>query len=101
VDGRSKRPYTIRETERFATRPPPITNADGPVDLRINAPDGSAVWLGGTRLDLAALRAVPLVKGENTLTLRVPATRGAGQEVTVEVQKTKDSPQRVDVVGGP
>jgi hypothetical protein len=31
----------------------------------------------------------------------VPATRGAGQEVTVEVQKTKDSPQRVDVVGGP
>jgi putative heme-binding domain-containing protein len=78
-----------------------VSDAEGPVDLRISAPDGSAAWLGGTRLDLAALRAVPLVKGENKLTLRVPATRGAGQEVTVEVQKTKDSPQRVDVVGGP
>jgi putative heme-binding domain-containing protein len=73
----------------------------GPVDLRISAPDGTAAWLGGARVDLAALRAVPLAKGSNTLLLRVPATPGAGQEVKAEVRKTKDSPRRVDVVGGP
>jgi hypothetical protein len=76
-------------------------DAAGPVDLRIAAPEGSAAWLGGTRLDLAATGAVPLDKGANTLTLRVPATQGVGQEIKAEVRKTKDSPRRVDVAGGP
>ena len=76
-------------------------DAAGPVDLRISAPDGTTAWLGGTRLDLAALDAVPLNNGANTLTLRVPATQGAGQEIKAEVRKTKDSPRRVDVAGGP
>jgi putative heme-binding domain-containing protein len=76
-------------------------DAAGPVDLRISAPDGTAAWLGGTRLDLSASDAVPLNKGANTLTLRVPATPGASQEVKAEVRKTKDSPRRVDVVSGP
>jgi len=73
----------------------------GPVDLRIRVPEGAAVWVNGTRLDLAATGAVPLDKGANTLTLRVPATQGVGQEIRAEVRKTKDSPRRVDVAGGP
>jgi hypothetical protein len=77
-----------------------IADAAGPVDLRISAPDGTVAWLGGTRLDVAASRAVPLAKGGNKLTLRVPATHGAGQEVRLEVRKTKGSPRRVEVVGG-
>jgi putative heme-binding domain-containing protein len=75
-------------------------DAGGPVDLRIAAPEGSAAWLGGTRLDLAATGAVPLDKGANTLIFRVPVTRGGDQEIKAEVRKTKDSPRRVDVAGG-
>jgi hypothetical protein len=43
---------------------------------------------------------VLLEKGGNRLTLRVPATSGTGQEVKVEVHKTKGSPRRVEVAGG-
>jgi putative heme-binding domain-containing protein len=75
-------------------------DAAGPVDLRITAPEGSAAWLGGTRLDLAAAAAVPLAKGANKLIFRVPVTRGGDQEIRAEVRKTKDSPRRVDVAGG-
>ena len=75
-------------------------DATGPLDLRITAPEGTAAWIGGKRIDLAKTSAVPFEKGDNRLTLRVPATAGAGQEVTVEVHKTKDSPRRVEVAGG-
>jgi putative heme-binding domain-containing protein len=75
-------------------------DAAGPVDLRISAPDGTAAWLGGTRLDLAATGVVPLDKGANKLIFRVPVTRGGDQELKAEVRKTKDSPRRVDVAGG-
>ena len=80
-------------------------NADGPVDLRITAPAGTAAWIGGTRiggtrLDLTATAAVPLASGGNRLTLRVPTTASEGQEVKVEVRKTKGSPSRVEVAGG-
>jgi len=73
----------------------------GPVDLRIRAPAGTAAWIGDTRVDLANASAVACVKGGNRLVLRVPVTPGTGQEVLVEVRKTKDSPGRVDVAGGP
>jgi hypothetical protein len=76
-------------------------DAAGPVDLRIAAPEGSEAWLGGTRLDLASTAAVPLAKGANKLIFRVPVTRGGDQEIRAEVRKTKDSPRRVDVAGGP
>lgn len=75
-------------------------DAAGPVDLRLSVPAGTAAWLGDTRIDLAKTEAVPLAKGGNKLLLRVPATAGAGQDVKAEVRKTKDSPRRVDVVGG-
>jgi putative heme-binding domain-containing protein len=75
-------------------------DAAGPVDLRITAPEGTTAWIGGMRLDLAKTGSVPFAQGNNRLTLRVPETAGAGQEVTVEVRKTKDSPRRVDVAGG-
>ena len=75
-------------------------DAAGPVDLRITAPEGTAAWVGGTRLDLTKTGSVPLAQGGNRLTLRVPVTAGAGQEVKVEVHKTKDSPRRIDVAGG-
>jgi len=72
----------------------------GPVDLRITGPEGMAAWIGGTRIDLAKTGSLPLEKGGNRLTLRVPAEPGKGQEVKVEVRKTKDSPRRVEVAGG-
>jgi putative heme-binding domain-containing protein len=75
-------------------------NADGPVDLRISAPAGTTAWIGGTRIDLTATAAVPLASGGNRLTLRVPTTVSEGQEVKVEVRKTKGSPSRVEVAGG-
>lgn len=75
-------------------------DAAGPVDLRLGVPDGTAAWLGAARLDLANTGAVPLAKGGNKLLLRVPIAAGASQDVRAEVQKTKDSPRRVDVVGG-
>lgn len=76
-------------------------DAAGPVDLRISAPDGTTAWLGDARIDLTKTGAVPLTKGGNKLLLRVPATTGSAEEVKAEVRKTKDSPRRVDVVGGP
>jgi len=76
-----------------------VVDGPGPVDLRITAPEGTAAWLAGRRIDLAQSSAVAVEKGSNKLTLRVPATAGA--EVKVEVRKTKDSPRRVDVAGGP
>jgi putative heme-binding domain-containing protein len=77
--------------------------ADGAclVDLRVTAPEGTTAWLGGTRLELGKSDAVRLAKGENRLTLRVPVKPGAGHEVKVEVRRTKNSPRRVEVVGGP
>jgi hypothetical protein len=75
-------------------------DATGPLDLRITAPEGTAAWIGGKRIDLTKTGAVSFEKGGNRLTLRVPATAGAGQEVMVEVRKTKDSPRRVEVAGG-
>jgi hypothetical protein len=75
-------------------------DAAGPLDLRIMAPVGTAAWIGGTRIDLAKTGSVLLEKGGNRLTLRVPAMSGTGQEVKVEVHKTKDSPRRVEVAGG-
>jgi putative heme-binding domain-containing protein len=75
-------------------------DAAGPLDLRITAPEGTVAWIGGTRIDLAKTGSVPLEKGSNRLTLRVPATSGTGQEVKVEVHKTKESPRRVEVAGG-
>ena len=77
-----------------------VVDADGPVDLRIAAPKGTAAWCGGTRLDLAQTGSLGLEEGTNKLTLRVPVALGAGHEVQVEVRKTKDSPRSVDVVGG-
>lgn len=73
----------------------------GPIDLRIQAPAGTAAWLGTARVDLGNAAAVQCANGGNRLVLRVPAMPGTGQEVLVEVQKTKDSPGRVDVAGGP
>ena len=78
-----------------------VVDADGPVDLDISVPEGSTAWLGDRRIDLARASAVQCGKGTNRLTLRVPAAAGGGQEVRVEVRKTKGSPRRVDVVGGP
>lgn len=78
-----------------------VADNAGPVDLRITAPEGTAFWLAGRRIDLAQAAAVTVEKGSNKLTLRVPATAGAGDEVKVEVRKTKGSPGRVDVAGGP
>jgi len=75
-------------------------DAAGQVDLRISAPDGTTAWVGGARLDLTKTGSVPFAQGWNRLTLRVPVTAGTGQEVTVEVHKTKDSPRRIDVAGG-
>jgi len=77
-----------------------MADAAGPVDLGVVVPEGSAAWIGGTRLDLGATNAVPLAKGGNKLTLRVPATQGQGQEIKAEVRKPKGSPRRIDVVGG-
>ena len=77
-----------------------VVDTDGPVDLRIAAPKGTAAWCGRTRLDLAQTGSLGLEEGTNKLTLRVPVTLGAGHEVQVEVRKTKDSPRSVDVVGG-
>ena len=73
----------------------------GPVDLRITAPKGTAAWIAGKRIDLDESGAVVIAQGWNKLTLRVPATAGAGEEVKAEVRKTKDSPRRIDVAGGP
>ncbi|NBX30465.1 hypothetical protein EBR04_08510 [bacterium] len=78
-----------------------ILDAPGPVDLRIKAPEGTAAWIAGKRIDLAQTGSVPLAHGGNRLTRRVPATPGTGQEVQFEVRKTKGSPRRVDVAGGP
>ena len=78
-----------------------ILDAPGPVDLRIKAPEGTAAWIAGKRIDLAQTGSVPLAHGGNRLTRRVPATPGTGQEVQFEVRKTKGSPCRVDVAGGP
>ena len=72
----------------------------GPVTLRIAAPEGTAAWIGGKRIDLAQTGSVPLEKGSNWLTLRVPTTPGTDQEVQVEVGKTTGSPRRVEVAGG-
>jgi putative heme-binding domain-containing protein len=77
------------------------TDGPGPIDLRIKAPVGTVAWLGGGRIDLAQPGETLLEKGKNRLTLRVPATAGVGDELTVEVRKTKGSPRRMDVVGGP
>lgn len=73
----------------------------GLVDLRITAPRGTAAWIAGKRIDLDNTGAVAIAQGWNKLTLRVPATPGAGEEAKVEVHKTKDSPRRIDVAGGP
>jgi len=73
----------------------------GQVDLRIAAPQGTAAWIAGKRIDLDKTGAVALAQGWNKLTLRVPATAGAGEELKVEARKTKDSPRRIDVAGGP
>ena len=77
------------------------TDGPGPIDLRIKAPLGTAAWLGARRIDPAKPGVVHLEKGLNRLTLRGPATAGAGDELTVEVQKTRGSPRRMEVVGGP
>ena len=76
-------------------------DAAGPVDLRITAPEGTAAWVGGVRIDLAKTGSVPFEKGSNRLTLRVPVATGKGQELKVEVHKTKDAARRIEVAGGP
>jgi putative heme-binding domain-containing protein len=76
-------------------------DAAGPVDLRIAAPEGTAAWVGGVRIDLAKTGSVPFEKGGNRLTLRVPVAMGKGQELKVEVHKTKDAARRIEVAGGP
>ncbi len=78
-----------------------VVDAAGPVDLRLTAPVGTVAWIGGKKIDLAQTSSLQLTKGANRLTLRVPAALSAGQEVKVEVHKTKGSPRRVDVSGGP
>ena len=75
-------------------------DAPGPVDLRIAAPEGTAAWIGGKRIDLAQSGSVPLETGSNKLTLRVATTPGTDQEVQVEVGKTQGSPRRIEVLGG-
>lgn len=77
-----------------------ILDGAGPIDLLITAPEGTAAWIGGKRIDLAKTASLPLDKGGNKLTLRAPATVGGGQDVKVEVRKTKGSPRRVEVAGG-
>jgi putative heme-binding domain-containing protein len=77
-----------------------ILDGPGTVDLRVTAPESTAAWVGGKRIDLSKASSVPLDQGVNWLTLRVLAAAGGGQEVKVEVQKKKGSPRRVEVVGG-
>ena len=77
-----------------------VASTPGPVELAITAPAGTLVWLGGQRLDLAQKGPVALAAGANTLTVRTPAVSGSTDEVKVEVRKVKESPRRVEAVGG-